>query len=271
MVLLDMNRRYGYLRARLSADETSMENSRGSSRMFKPTPKPLRSELPARQGCFHRIFRTTGSCAALAMIVMTLSTTAWTQTTPLPAFQQEMQRNYQDLFQAAIITGVADPNGTSMSLEQLLAAANRNGLRRLNDQWIGELIPLRAQLAYLANTRTCASLWSGSVEQGFVPAIETLNPQQQRLWAEIFDQAARAVINHTPIRPAPSPAEYQPALSGIMSKMAPPDLAALNEALADSTQLAPDQECNAARALYGGIARANRADALTITRAMLYR
>jgi len=233
-------------------------------------PKTLSDKSHLRQRC-GMILRTTAFGSALAVMIVTSLSTAGTRTnTPTPAFQQEMQRNYEDLFKAAIITGVADPNGISMSLEQLLGAANRNGLRRLNDQWVGELIQLRAQLIYLANTRTCASLWSGSVDRGFVPAIETLEPQQQRLWAQIFDQAALAIINRTPARPAPTPEQIEPALARTMKQMAPPDLEALNEALAGSAQLTPDQECGAARALYGNIARADRADALTLTRAMFY-
>jgi hypothetical protein len=185
-------------------------------------------------------------------------------------FQQEMQRSYEDMFKAAIITGVEDPNGASMSLEQLLVAANRNGLQRLNDQWIGELIRLRAQLVNRAGTATCASLCSGSIGKSFVPSIETLGPQDQRLWAAFFDQAARAVIDREPIRPAPTPEQYKPALTRIMSKIAPSDLEDLNAAFSDSAQLTSDQECSAARALFVGIPSANRADALTVTRAMLY-
>ncbi len=188
----------------------------------------------------------------------------------MPAFQQEMQLNYEDLFKAAIISGVENPNGTSMSLEQLLSAANHNGLQRLNDRWIGELIELRSQLADRAGTATCASLWSGSIGKSFVPLIETLEPQQQRLWAQLFDQAARAVIDRKLIRPAPTPEQYKPALTRIMSKMAPSDLEDLNAALSDSSRLTPDLECGAARGLYTAMARANRADALTVTRAMFY-
>lgn len=211
-----------------------------------------------------------GGMLSIPGVTLSASRTATTQQTPMPAFQQEMQRNYEDLFKAAIITGVEKSNGTSMSLDQLLAAANQSGLQRLNDQWIGELIRLRAQLVNRAGTATCASLWSGSIGKSFVPSIETLGPQDQRLWAAFFDQAARAVIDREPIRPAPTPEQYKPALTRIMSKMAPSDLEDLNAALSDSAHLTPDQECNAARAFYGGIARAKHADALTVTRAMLY-
>jgi hypothetical protein len=198
------------------------------------------------------------------------SSVAGPESKPVSAFQQEMQLNYEDMFKAAILTGVAEPNGTSMSLDQLLAAANRNGLQRLNDQWVWELILLRAQIANRANTATCASLWSGSVDSGFVPAIETLDPQQQRLWAEVFDQAARAIVNKAPIRPAPTPEQYKPALTRVMSKMTLSDLEDLNAALSDSSSLTRDQKCGAARGLFTAIARARRADALTVTRAMLY-
>jgi hypothetical protein len=233
--------------------------------------RPLSSKA-ATPGILRLILSAFAFGGALSIPGVTVSapSTAATKPTPIPAFQQEMQLNYEDLFKAAIITGVQDRKGTSMSLEQLLAAANRNGLQRLNDQWIGELIPLRAQLANRANTRTCASLWSGSVDRGFVPAIEALDPQQQRLWALVFDQAARAVINRAPIRPAPTPEQYQPALTRIVSKMAPSDLEDLNAALSDSSHVTPDQECGAARGLFTAVARANRADALTVTRAMLY-
>jgi hypothetical protein len=233
-----------------------------------PLPKFNSADYP------YRLISPVIEVGCLLVITLTILhaslSVAGPQSKPISPFQQETQRNYEDLFKAAIITGVDNPKGTSMSLEQLLAAANRNGLQRLNDQWIGELIPLRAQLVNRANTLTCASLWSGSVENGFVPAIETLGPQQQRLWAEVFDQAALAIIDKRPVRPAPMPEQYKPALTRIMSKLTPSEIDYLNTALADSSHLTPDQQCGAARALYTGIARANRADALTVTRAMLY-
>jgi hypothetical protein len=233
-----------------------------------PRPKSRRPDSP--RSLVSTVIKF-GSFLSVALAILRASlSVAGPQSKPISAFQQEMQQNYEDLFKAAIITGVDNPKGTSMSLEQLLAAANRNGLQRLNDQWLGELIPLRAQLANRANTATCASLWSGSVDRGFVPAIETLDPQRQRLWAEVFDQAALAIIDRRPIRPAPVPEQYKPALTRIMSKLTPQEIEDLNTALADSSHLTPDQQCGAARALYTGIARASRADALTVTRAMLY-
>jgi len=190
--------------------------------------------------------------------------------TTVPAFQQEMQVNYRDLFEAAIITGAQDPNGASMPLERLLAAASRDGLQRLGDQSIAELIRLRSELADRADLSTCAGLWSGSMARGFVPAVESLPPQRQREWAQLFDQAARATINRMPVRPAPTPDQYQPALTRMMSRLPPADLEALRSALDDSARLTPAQECKAVRVFYGALMRTNHADAVTLSRAMLY-
>jgi hypothetical protein len=224
---------------------------------------------------------TALAAGVLGATLMTLATAllhvptsvAGTQrtSTAVPAFQQAMQVNYRDLFEAAIITGAQDPNGASMPLERLLAAASRDGLQRLNDQSIAELVRLRSELANRADLATCAGLWSGSMARGFVPAVESLHPQQQREWAQLFDQAARATINRMPIRPAPTPDQYQPALTRMLSQLPPADLEAFKSALDDSAHLTPAQECKAVRVFCGALARTDHADAVTLSRAMLYR
>jgi hypothetical protein len=186
-------------------------------------------------------------------------------------FRKAMERGYQNFFEAALVTGAHAPNGASMSLNRLLALSSRDGLQRLDDGSISDLVRLRSELARESDTATCAGIWSGSIAQNLVPAIEKLPVDQQRQWAMIFNRAAQATINKVPIRPAPTPAEYQPALNRMLTGVAPADLRAIKSALDDSAHPTPDQECRAVRAFYGGMTRANPADAVMVARALLYK
>ncbi len=185
-------------------------------------------------------------------------------------FASAMQNDYRNIFEAALLTGVQAPNGQSMPLDQLLALSSRDGLQRLDDGSISDLVRLRQELAQQSDTAPCAGIWSGSIARNLVPAIEKLPDDQQRQWAAIFNRAAEATINKVPIRPAPTPDQYQPALNRMLSGVSPADLQAINSAI-DSTNLSPDQECSAVRAFYGGMVRANPADAVMIARALLYK
>jgi hypothetical protein len=201
----------------------------------------------------------------------TVSPAAGPQAAATPSvFASAMQNDYKNIFEAALLTGAQAPNGQSMPVEQLLALASRDGLQRLDDRSIDDLVHLRLELAQRSDTATCAGIWSGSIARNLVPAIEKLPADQQRQWASIFNSAAQATINKTPIRPAPTPDQYQPALSRMLNGVPPDDLQAINSAI-DARNLSADQECHAVRAFYGGMVHANPADRIMVARALLYK
>lgn len=180
-----------------------------------------------------------------------------------------MERNYQNVFAAAMIIGAQTPNGASIPLERLLALTSRDGLQRLDDPSIGNLIRLRSEFANSGDTVTCAGIWSGSTGN-LVPAIEKLPTDQQRQWADLFNQAALAIMQRVPARPAPAPDQFQPALNRMLTGLPQTDFEAINTAIQRSSPLTPVQECDAARAFYRALTRANPADAIVVARTMMY-
>src|SRR5208337_3996615 len=189
--------------------------------------------------------------------------------TPSP-FQRAMERDYKKLFEATIIVGAQAPNGSAMPTDQLLALASRDGLQRLDDAEILELIRLRSELVRRADTTSCAGIWSGAAVGKLIPAIEKLPADQQRQWAALFNRAAQATIDKVPVRPAPTQDQFQSALNRMVGRLPPPDLEAIDAAINDPAHQTPEQECSAVRGFYSAMARCKRADAVTVARAHLY-
>jgi len=185
-------------------------------------------------------------------------------------FQKTLESNYQNIFEATIIAGAQAPDGGSMPLDRLLALASRDGLQRLDDGSIFNLIYLRSELAERTDVVTCAGIWSGQIAGTLVPAIESLPADQQREWAQLLNQLALATINKVPVRPAPTPDQYQKALNRMRAAMPVRDRDAVDSAVTDSAHSTPAQECEAMRAFYNGLLRTRHADAVTVARGLLY-
>jgi hypothetical protein len=242
--------------------------------MWKQGKKARELGRPTRRGAISTAPALGGALAIAA--IFALSAGSYAQPAPRgsatpSAFQAAMERNYKNLFEAALISGAQAPNGATMPLDRLLAMASRDGLQRLDDGSIGELIRLRSELVRQSDTATCAGIWSGSSGGGLVPAIKKLPAGEQQRWAALFNRAAQATIDRVPIRPAPTPDQYQPALNRMLSAVPPNDVDAINTAINGSGSATLEQECSAVRAFYGGMLRANPADAVVITRALLYK
>ncbi len=235
-----------------------------------------RSCLPGRRhfaiGAMGIVARSVALAMLLTLMFRTIAdAAAKSAASPRPSvFQRTLQSDYQNIFEATIIAGAQAPDGESMRLDGLLALASRDGLQRLDDSSIFNLIYLRSELAERTNVATCAGIWSGQVGDRLVPAIESLPADQQRRWARLFDQAALATIKGLPVRPPPTPEQYQTALNSMLARLPRRNRDAVDSALKDDGQLTAAQECNAVRAFYSGLRRTSGADALIIARALLH-
>ena len=185
-------------------------------------------------------------------------------------FQAALEDGYPQIAKAMSVVAVQTPNAAAMPVADLLRVVAAQGFQRLDDQSMLTLTNLRADLAQQSDVATCAGLWSGD-PSNLVPAIETLPDDQQRQWAQLFDQAAVATINHAPIRPVPSPQQFQVALNRTVAAMPAADLDVVKSVLDDPAHQSQDTQCQAARALYFAIQRANHDDAVTIARSLIYR
>ena len=180
-----------------------------------------------------------------------------------------MEQAYPTIVGAAKVTASQIPGGDSMPPGQLVSVAASSGFRRLDDASLAKLAWLSAELANRADTATCAMLWNGGAGQAIVPAIEELPVDQQRKWARIFDRAALATVSGLPVRPAPSPAEFQSALSRAMLRSSSSELGAIKAVIDDPDHQSETQKCEAVRGIYAAMMRADYADAITIQRALL--
>jgi hypothetical protein len=186
---------------------------------------------------------------------------------PQSVFQASLVQAYPTIAQATRQIASKTPGGGSTN--QLVSAAATDGFRRLDDAWLAKLVWLSAELANRADTQTCAMLWSGGEGAAIVPAIEQLPVDQQRKWARIFDRAALASVNNLPLRPAPSAAEFQAALSRTMLTATPDGLSAIKTMIDDPQHQSDAAKCAAVRAIYAGMMRANYADAITVERGLI--
>jgi hypothetical protein len=193
---------------------------------------------------------------------------AMQQGPPASVFQTTLEQSYPNLVKAMSIKGT-DAAGGKTNPDEVLRITAKDGLQRLDDSSITTLIQLRSELAAGADQKTCAALWSGD-NMNLVPAIESLPDDQQRQWATLFDQAAVAVANNAPPRPAPTAAQYQEAFNRTLVGIDPADFQLIESAVTQSNASSPADQCKAARIFYRRLAQMNNDDALTVTRATLY-
>jgi hypothetical protein len=188
---------------------------------------------------------------------------------PESVFQTTLEDGYPQIVKAMSVVALQSPGTASMPVTDVLRVVATEGFRRLDDQSLLRLTSLRADLAQQSDLAICAGLWSGD-PPNLVPAIETLPDAQQREWAQLFDQAAIATINHTALLPAPSPAQFQLALNRTVAAMPSADFDLIKSVLDDPRHKSQDIECQAARTLYAAIERGNQDDAVTIARGLIY-
>ena len=166
--------------------------------------------------------------------------------------------------------GRTDSGSRSMPADEVFRATAADGLERLDDASIMTLIRLRAELADRARPKACAALWSGD-NVDLVAAIESLPDDQQQQWAELFDRAAAATVNHTPIRPAPSAEQYQEAFNRTMAGLGPSEFEEVASTVTNPDHQTARDQCIAARLFYGRLKQMSNADALIVTRSRLYK
>ena len=121
-----------------------------------------------------------------------------------------------------------------------------------------------------ANTEVCAHMWTGDYGPSLIQQINALPDNQQRVWAEIFDRAALAIIRADSPIPPPRPEKTREAMSLILSGASPADSSALISAARNPRAMGSDQLCEATQALYSGAMRLPRKDALAIARTILF-
>jgi len=157
-----------------------------------------------------------------------------------------------------------------LDVPKVLQLAGRDGFRRLSDPAIRGMSHLRGSLARRSNIHTCERLWSSHDSEWLAVAIEKLPDDLQRRWAEMFVAAAMAVLEGQPIRPPPSPEDLRMALRVMLDGMSPPAQLAfldLTDSRSDPTET---ERCQGVRLFYSRVEQMDEADALTITRSLLY-
>ena len=184
-------------------------------------------------------------------------------------FEKALQPYYPDIVKALLINGVVDPDLEGANADQMAAAMFTNGMQVIDDDTALEVLKLRAEMANRASTEVCAQMWTGNYGPSLIKQIDALPENQQRVWAQIFDRAARAVTRtDDPI--VPQPEDTEAAMRLILSGASPADSSALISAARNPQAMGNDQLCQATRALYSGAMRLPRKDALAITRAILF-
>jgi hypothetical protein len=183
-------------------------------------------------------------------------------------FEKALQPYYPDIVKALLINGVVDPDLKGANADQMTASMFANGMQVLDDDTALEVLKLRSEMANRASTEVCAQMWTGNYGPSLIKQIDALPENQQRVWAVIFDRAARAIIRvDDPIYPRPEDTEA--AMRLILNGAAPADSSALISAARNSQAMSSDQLCMATRALYSGAMRLPRKAALAIARAVL--
>ena len=192
-------------------------------------------------------------------------------------FETSMQKGYPDIVEAMLTAGARAATAEHLDASKINAAAvvqfvAAQGFQRLDDPTLTSIVRLRSDFVAHADPEACAEMWSGGGNnEVLVRAIEALPDDQQRQWAQLFDQAAIATIKNQPAVPPPPADQFNDAMGRVMATMSPADQATV-EAIAtnSSANATPEQKCNAVRLFYGGLGKVSAADALTIARYMQY-
>jgi hypothetical protein len=157
-----------------------------------------------------------------------------------------------------------------LDVARVVQLASRDGFQRLSDPAIRGMSHLRGALARKSDIHTCERLWKSRDGEWLIVAIERLPDDLQRRWAEIFVAAAMAVIENQPLRPPPSADDQQMALRVMLDGMSPPAQVAFLDLTDSSSDPNETERCQAVRLFYGRVEQMDEADALTITRSLLY-
>jgi hypothetical protein len=194
---------------------------------------------------------------------------------PTP-FEAELQKGYPNIVQALLLTGArnaktAHLDPSHVDVNQVVKLTAIQGFRRLDDPAMLSLAHLRIELARRADMQACAEMWNQENTNEMVRAIESSPADQQRSWAELFDAAAIATIKNEPTWPAPARGRFLAAIDRLISTI-PVSQQTTIRALASgvSRSANTDQKCDTVRVFYRGLERIGAADAITITRYMLY-
>ncbi len=192
-------------------------------------------------------------------------------------FETSMQKGYPDIVEAMLTAGARAATAEHLDASKINAAAvvqfvAAQGFQRLDDPTLTSIVRLRSDFVAHADPEACAEMWSGGGNnEVLVRAIEALPDDQQRQWAQLFDQAAIATIKNQPAVPPPPADQFNDAMGRLMATMPPGDQATVEAmATSSSANATPEQKCNAVRLFYGGLGKVSTADALTIARYMQY-
>jgi hypothetical protein len=207
---------------------------------------------------------------ALAMMPQAIAHSADSSDPNQSTFEKALQPYYGDIVKALLVNGVMDPDLKGASAEQMTAAMVSNGMQVLDDASALEVLKLRAEMAKRASNEVCAHMWTGDYGLSLMKQIDSLPDNQQRLWAEIFDRAALAIIRANSPIPPPRPEKTQEAMRLILSSASPADSSSLISAARNPRAMGSDQLCEATQALYSGAMRLPRKDALAIARTILF-
>jgi hypothetical protein len=148
--------------------------------------------------------------------------------------------------------------------------ASRDGFERLSDPAIRGMSHLRGSLARSSDIHTCERLWSSGDGAWLPGAIEKLPDDLQRRWAAMFVAAAMAALESRPIRPPPSPEDLRMALRVMLDGMSPPAQVAFLDLTDERSDPTEAERCQGVRLFYDRVEQMDEADALTITRSLLY-
>lgn len=194
---------------------------------------------------------------------------------PTP-FEAALQKGYPNIVQALLLTGARNANAAHLDashvdVNRVVKLAAVQGFRRLDDPTILSLAHLRIELARRADAQACAEMWNQQNTSELVRAIESSPADQQRSWAELFDAAAIATIRNQPTWPAPARDRFLAAIDRLISTIPVSEQTTIRAlATGDSRTATTDQKCRAVRIFYRGLERIGAADAITISRYMLY-
>jgi hypothetical protein len=156
------------------------------------------------------------------------------------------------------------------NVARVVQLASRDGFQRLSDPAIRGMSHLRGGLARSSNIQTCERLWSSRDSEWLIVAIEKLPGDQQRRWAEMFVAAATAVLEGQPVRPPPSPDDLRMALRVMLDGMSPPAQLAFLDLTDKKYDPTETERCQGVRLFYDRVEQMDEADALIITRSLLY-
>jgi hypothetical protein len=153
---------------------------------------------------------------------------------------------------------------------KVVQLASRDGFQRLSDPAVRGMSHLRGALARSSDIQTCERLWNNRDGEWLTVAIEKLPDDLQRRWADVFVAATMAVLERQPVRPPPSPEDLRMALRVMLDGMSPPAQLAFLDLTDSKSDPNETERCQGVRLFYSRVEQMDEADALIITRSLLY-